>query len=215
MHLDTLKRGDELLVTCGGCGSGKGFALKMIPKAKEMKARSKGVWDSAGDQSATENPWIQEEAEHRGLKVNYLYVHADPKVQWADPNAAKENRPNRGIISRAADPTDGRMVGAVIAAQSYGNGARNMQAFVDHNGHNPHASFTYLQNSGPKPIELPGIPKEALQIDTRELANFMIEAVKKSNAPAWVQRGALMDERLFRGQYGQAPKPQPARSVQG
>ncbi len=101
MHLDTLKPGNEILVTCGGCGSGKGFALKAIPKAKEMKSRCQGVWDSAGDQSASENPWIQNEAEKRGLKVNYLYVHADPKVQWADPK--------RGVIARAADPADGRM----------------------------------------------------------------------------------------------------------
>lgn len=202
MHMDTLKEGDELLVTCGGCGSGKGFALKMIPKAKEIKARCKGVWDSAGDQSATENPWIQAEAERRGLKVNYLYVHADPKVQWADPE--------RGVIKRAGDPADGRMVGARVFADSYANGARNMQAFTQRHQNNPHASFTFLQNAGPKPIELPGIPPEALKIDAQELTQFAAEAVHKSNAPAHVKRGALMDLRIFGGQREQ-PTSQPAR----
>lgn len=80
-ELDTLKKGDEILVTVGGCGSGKGFALKNVPEALSMKSRSKVVWDSAGDQNATENVWIQREAEKRGLKVNYVFVHADPRNQ--------------------------------------------------------------------------------------------------------------------------------------
>jgi hypothetical protein len=187
-HLDTLKPGDEVLVTVGGCGAGKGYALKNVPKALEIKARSKCVWDSAGDQDATENPWIQEEAEKRGLKCNYVYVHADPKNQWAHPE--------RGVIKRAADPADGRMVGAMVFADSYALGAKNMKAFHDRNQHNPHASFTFLENAG-KPRELPGIPEEALKLDRHELAAFAIDAVNKSDAPAHVKRGALMDQRIW------------------
>ncbi len=187
--MGTLQKGDEVLVTVGGCGAGKGFALKNIPKALELKKKSKIVWDSAGDQSATENPWIQEEAEKRGLKVNYVYVHANPEVQWAHPKM--------GVIKRAADPTDGRMVGAIVFADSYANGARNMQAFYEHNKSNQQASFIFLQNSGPVPQELPGIPEEALKIDARKLAEFAIDAVNKSDAPAHVKRGALMDQRIW------------------
>src|SRR5262249_17451605 len=113
-HLNTLKEGDEILVTVGGCGAGKGYALGNVPEALAMKDRSKAVWDSAGDQNATENPWIQSEAEARGLKVNYIYVHADPYSQWAHPE--------RGVVKRAADPKDGRMVDAYVFADSYAIG---------------------------------------------------------------------------------------------
>jgi len=89
--------------------SGKGYALKNVPEALSMKQKSKVVWDSAGDQNATENPWIQREAEKRGLKVNYVYVHADPQEQWAG---------GRGVVQRANDPSDGRMVDAKVFADS-------------------------------------------------------------------------------------------------
>ena len=41
--------------------SGKGYSLDNTPEAVAMKKESKAVWDSAGDQNATENPWIQQE----------------------------------------------------------------------------------------------------------------------------------------------------------
>lgn len=199
-HLDTLKAGDELLVTCGGCGSGKGFALGNIPQALAIKQRSKAVWDSAGDQNATENPWIQHEAEKRGLKVNYLHVHANPRTQWADPE--------RGVVKRAADPKDGRMVGAKVFADSYAHGARNMQAFHDKHKNNPHASFMFLENAGAGVInELPGIKPEALNIDADELAAYAMDVVAKGDAPEHVKRGALMDARIW-GAKAQAPAPQ-------
>mgnify|MGYP000152015309 FL=1 len=68
-HLNTLKPGDSVLVTVGGCGSGKGYTLKNTELGKNLTAEAKAVWDSAGDQNATENPWILEEATKRGLKV--------------------------------------------------------------------------------------------------------------------------------------------------
>jgi hypothetical protein len=187
-HLDTLKPGDEILVTVGGCGAGKGYALKNVPEALEMKTRSKAVWDSAGDQNATENPWVQREAERRGLKVNYVYVHADPRKSWADPE--------RGVVKRAADPNDGRMVDAYVFADSYALGARNHQAFMDKNADNPNANFIFIENIG-RPRRIDGIPGKALRLNRKALAKFALNVVKKSDAPPHVKRGATIGERIW------------------
>ncbi len=187
-HLDTLKEGDEIMVTVGGCGAGKGFALKNVPAAMEMKSRAKVVWDSAGDQNATENPWILKEAESRGLKVNYVFVHADPQTQWADPD--------RGVVKRASDPKDGRMVDAKVFADSYAIGAKNHHAFHQANKDNKSASFVFLDNtSGPKQVA--GVPKEALSLDADKLAAFAESKVQESSAPPRVKAGALLGRRIW------------------
>jgi HK97 family phage portal protein len=188
-HLDTLSEGDEIMVTVGGCGAGKGFALKSNPDALELKNKSKAIWDSAGDQNATENPWILKEAEERGLKVTFVYVHADPKVQWADPN--------RGVVKRAADPKDGRMVDAKVFADSYAIGAKNHHAFHQANKDNPNARFVFLDNTG-TPKRVDGVPQAALDLDSDELAAFAEREVEKSSAPEHVKRGALVGRRIWR-----------------
>lgn len=196
-ELDNLKEGDAIMVTVGGVGAGKGYAINStneetgepnVPQAVAIKKQSKVVWDSAGDQNATENPWIQQEAEKRGLKVNYVFVHANPETQWAHPK--------RGVVKRAADPKDGRMVDAKVFADSYALGVRNHQAFYEANKDNPNANFTFIENGSP-PKLLKGIPPEALQYDRHQLAQFAIDAVKKSDAPPHVQRGATMGERIW------------------
>ncbi len=187
-HLDTLSKGDEVLVTAGGCGAGKGFALKKVPEAGDMKKRSKVVWDSAGDQNATENPWIQREAEKRGLKVNYLFVHADPTTQWAHPE--------RGVVKRAGDPADGRMVDAKVFADSYALGAKNHAAFAKSQEGNPNASFLYLDNTkGPRLV--PEMPQEALAYDRHHLERFALDALETADAPAHVKRGAKQGQRIW------------------
>lgn len=187
-HLDTLSKGDEIMVTVGGCGAGKGFALKNNADALALKNQAKAIWDSAGDQNATENPWILKEADARGLKVTFVYVHADPKVQWADPN--------RGVVKRASDPKDGRMVDAKVFADSYAIGARNHHAFHQANKDNPNARFVFLDNTGP-PKQISGVPDSALNLDADELASFAEREVEKSSAPDHVKRGALVGRRIW------------------
>lgn len=187
-HLDTLQPGDEIMVTVGGCGAGKGHALKNVPEAMSMKSSSKAIWDSAGDQNATENPWVQKEAESRGLKVNYVFVHADPETQWAHPKM--------GVVKRASDPNNGRMVDAMVFADSYAIGARNHQAFYESNKDNKNANFVFLENAA-KPRLIPNIPKEALEIDRHKLAEFAIGEIFKSSAPDHVKRGATIGARIW------------------
>lgn len=191
-HLNTLKPGDEVLVTVGGCGAGKGYALKNVPEALAMKQGAKAVWDSAGDQNATENPWVQRECEKRGLKANYVYVHTDPYKQWDDPN--------KGVVKRAGDPADGRMVDAKVFADSYAIGAKNHQAFYEANKDNPNAKFAFIDNTS-KPTLISGIPKEALSIDRHDLAQHALASVKKSDAPPRVKRGATSGERIWAGDH--------------
>ena len=188
-HLDSLNPGDEILVTVGGCGAGKGYAIKNDPEVLAMKDRSAAVWDSAGDQNATENPWILEEAAARGLKVNYVYVHADPKTQWADPN--------RGVVKRASDPKDGRMVDAQVFADSYAIGAQNHHAFHQANKDNPNATFSFIDNTGPKPARISGVPQSALGIDRKELAQFAVNTVREADVPQRVKDGALSGQRIW------------------
>lgn len=181
-HLDTLQPGDQILVTQGGCGSGKGFSVKNVPEALAMKAASKAVWDSAGDQNATENPWIQKEAEKRGLKVNYLFVHANPETQWADPK--------RGVVKRANNPEDGRMVDAMVYADSYAIGAKNHQAFYEKHKDNPSAKFAFLDSTEmPKLVDR--MPPEALKYDRKKLARMAQEQVAKLDVAEHVKAGAL------------------------
>lgn len=188
-HLDSLTEGDEVFVTVGGCGAGKGYSLKNVDAAKSVADSAAAVWDSAGDQNATENPWIQAEAEKRGLKVTYAYVHADPEISWADPQ--------RGVIKRANDPKDGRMVDSQVFADSYAIGAANHAAFANQHKDNPNAKFIYIDSSKGTPTQVDTMPEDALKVNREKLASFATDAVHKSDAPAHVKEGALCGERIW------------------
>ena len=190
-RLDSLKPGDRVLVTVGGVGAGKGFALANVPEAKALAGNAKVVWDSAGDQNATENPWVQHEAEKRGLKVDYVYVHANPYDQWANPQ--------RGVVQRAANPKDGRMVDAAVFADSYALGAKNFDAFRKIHQGNPNATFTYLDNAHGAPKLLPEMPKTDLHVDRDELRAFAEKTVRERDVPIRVKFGALAGDRVWGG----------------
>lgn len=189
-YLDTLKEGDEVLITVGGCGAGKGYCLDNSALALAAKARSKAVWDSAGDQNATENAWIQKELEKRGLKGNYFHVTADPKTQWADEK--------RGVVARASAPKDGRMVDGAVFADSYAIGNRNHDAFHKANLNNPNASFIFVK-SGKTIDEIPEIPKENLNLDRKALAKMAYDVVEKGDFPDRVKLGGTVGKRIWKG----------------
>lgn len=188
-HLDSLPAGGTILVTVGGCGAGKGFALQNVPQAKELASKASVVWDSAGDQNATENAWILSEAEKRGLKVTYAFVHADPKIQWADPKM--------GVVKRANNPKNGRMVDAAVFADSYAQGAKNHHAFHQAHKNNPNAQFVFMKN-GKTPQLVDGVPPEALAIDRDELYHFAMDTINKMEyLPPTLKRGAQAGARIW------------------
>jgi len=188
-ELDGLNKGDGILVTVGGVGAGKGYALGNVPEAKALKNKSKVVWDSAGDQNATENSWVQGEAAKCGLNVTYVYVHADPKVSWADPG--------RGVVKRAGNPKDGRMVDAHVFGDSYAVGARNHAAFAKKHANNSSANFVYLDSSSGPPKKVGAMPKEALTYKAKDLTKFAIDTINKSDAPKHVKQGGTIGSRLW------------------
>jgi hypothetical protein len=197
-HMDTMEEGQEILVTVGGCGAGKGYGLEKdeatgqprVPVAYNLAQRANAVWDSAGDQNATENPWILQEARKRGLRVSYVFVHADPKVSWADPK--------RGVVQRATKPENGRMVDALVFADSYAMGAKNHHAFSEKHRHDPDVTFMFLKNGNP-PEVLNEMPKEALAVDRRELAKFAVDTIKqRTDLPEHVLSGALAGTEIWK-----------------
>lgn len=189
-HLESLPKGSEILITVGGCGAGKGFALKQVPEVSGLAKSSAAVWDSAGDQNATENTWVQELAEKHGHKTTYVYVHADPYVAWADPS--------RGVVKRANDPSDGRMVDASVFADSYAIGARNFASFRENHKDNPNVKIVLIDSSKGKPKLVNSLPDEAFNIDREKLREFAAATVATRPVAPRVKRGALVGARIWK-----------------
>jgi hypothetical protein len=199
IHLDQMSPEDRkkgLLVTVGGVGAGKGHALKNLSDhVPEVNSKKYGViWDSAGDQNATENPWLLKEASKRGIPVTYVYVSSDPKISWADEK--------RGVVKRARNPENGRMVDASVFADSYAIGAKNHHAFSKAN--EGKAKFVYVEN-GKSIRSLPGVPPSDLTIDRRALRKFAIDTVEKlPDLEPRIRRGALAGARIWKKKEARA-----------
>lgn len=190
-----LKRLDEIeklpeeqrtiLVTSGGCAAGKGMALKADP------ALSKGVaatWDAAGEQNATENPWLMAECEKRGIRPTFLFVHANPDLSF------------QNSIKRAKG--QGRMVDARVFADSYAEGAKNFAAFAEKN--KGKANFVFAQVPEPgKPAEFlkDGMPKAALEMDADKIYDTALKYLddNKDSIPEPIYQGATAGRRIWKG----------------
>ena len=172
--------------------SGKGFATKTLSKNGFPEFDTNGygaVWDSAGDQNATENPWLLKEAKKRGIRVTYVYVSADPKVSWAHEK--------RGVVARAKGTKDGRMVDAAVFADSYAIGGRNHAAFAKR--HARDARFLYVQN-GDVIMRLPGVPSGDMSRDRSALNAFALDKVAElgDGIPPRIRRGATGGRRIWK-----------------
>lgn len=142
----------NLMVTSGGCAVGKGFGLE--PKGREAirdntsdkslvsdyerrttPNRNMIIWDSAGDQNATELPWVASQ------NVDHVtFVHT------VGNGAKNASNAKSGLVQRAVDK--GRMVDANVYSQSYWIGNYNFQVFYDNNNSNPKFSFFKVENPG-------------------------------------------------------------------
>lgn len=196
MKLDTLKPGDEVLITSGGVAAGKGYALKTA--VPELKDSVKAVWDAAGDQNATENPWIMKELQSRALKGTFVYVNSDPEIAF--PRA----------LTRAQET--GRIVDAAVFADSYTLGAWNFQAFMEKN--RMKADFVILDNRT-KPAKLDSIPKESLSLGRRKVFDGLTREIKSregSLRPS-LKRGALGAIRYWPELFGQGKRSHASKSL--
>lgn len=187
-----LKRLDEIeklppekrtiLVTSGGVAAGKGSALAARP---DLASSVSATWDAAGEQNATENEWLFEEAKKRGIRPTFLFVHADPRQSWP------------GAVERAKGI--GRMVDARLFADSYAIGAKNLKDFYDK--HKGEVDFVFAKSGGKgKPAEIVNdIPGEALALDADDIYDFASKYVdeKKNELPEHIYEGATIGRRIW------------------
>lgn len=193
-YLDTVvaqyPEGDQrrsVLITAGGCGAGKGYALGKVEAVSSLQGQVGAVWDSAGEQNSTELPWVTAEAEKRGLTVYAAYVHADPKETWASPK--------KGVVERAQKK--GRMVDARVFVDSYVIGAKNFAAWQKTVEHNANIKTVVIDNRT-TPVVVPSMPAEALGIDSEPLYHWAIDYVQKSNVAPAIKRAATGGMRIWK-----------------
>lgn len=177
----------RVLVTSGGCASGKGYCIENVEETNSISKQVGAVWDAAGEQNATENPWIMKECEKRGIKPVFTFVDADPSVTWASPD--------RGVVERANKK--GRMVDARLFADSYAIGAKNFKAFYDREKDKGRAEFIFISGRS-KPKVVPDFPEEAVSLDAEQVYAQASEAIDKhQNLKPAVRRGASIGRRIW------------------
>lgn len=193
----------SVLATNGGCAAGKGSTLArstqkddphfgMLPAAEQVGA----IWDAAGEQNATENAWIYEECQKRGIKATFAYVWADPKDTWEGKD--------RGVIRRAK--RKGRMVDARLFADSYALGAQNMKAFAERYKDKPGADFIFIDNrqkAAPKLLDR--FPDETLQWDAEKIYANAVTSLKqhKGDLDKSLIKGGLAGTKIWGPPRGQ------------
>lgn len=178
----------HILVTAGGCGAGKGYALANVKEVGSLQDATDGIWDSAGDQNSTEMEWLYKHAKQRGIKATFVYVHNDPMSIWGNPKM--------GVVQRAK--AQGRMVDARVFADSHTHGARNFQKFAEKAGKDPNVSIVYLDNSNPSgPSQVPSIPQSAIEMDPESLYVQAMSYLQQADVPEHVKRGGMVSARLW------------------
>lgn len=190
----------QVLVTSGGVASGKGYAIGNIESVNSVAKQVGAVWDAAGEQNATENPWVLAECQKRGLKPVFVFVDSDPKETWANPA--------RGVVERAQKK--GRMVDARLFADSYALGAKNFKAFHEQHKDTEGVSFVLLENRG-TPKLLDSFPEQALSRSTDDIYKEASDVVDQHQSlKGAVRRGATVGRRIWGGSGGQRAQEQPA-----
>lgn len=117
-------------------------------------------------------------------------MHTDPYDAWASEV--------KGVVYRANDPKDGRMVDAMVFADSYAIGGRNFKAFYDQQRENPNANFVFLDNTS-KPTLMLDLPKEAHEVDGEKLLQHAYKIIEEraDTLRSTVVRGAMIHARLW------------------
>ena len=188
-HLDEVAKGPDdkktVLVTSGGCASGKGWSLGSNPRAAEMQRLAGAIWDATGEANGTENPWIVEECRKRGIKMQFAYIHANPEAAFPR------------MLSRAAQI--GRVVDVLPMADSYSIGAKNFQAFHESHRNDPDCEFILFDNSGEAPTEISEVPPESVNVKPEALyAKLSAEMDKAApTVPPYVADGARNGRRYW------------------
>ena len=137
-------KGKTIVVTLGGCASGKGFGLENPSKVEGKTSDGKTfssimkkagvIWDSAGDQGGDELNWIANVAKKSGSDVIFVYTVASPQ-------AAAKN-----AVGRVQ--AQGRIVASQTFNESYTKTDKNYKAFQKANKNNKRYTFVTVDNPG-------------------------------------------------------------------
>ena len=177
----------HVLVTAGGVSAGKGFSIANNPEISSIANKAAAIWDSAGEQNSTEMPWVAQELESRGIKATFVYVHADPRKMWTNPEF--------GAVKRAEKK--GRMVDAHLYADSYVHGSKNFKAFHDANKSNGNMQFAYIDSTDGMAVK-PDMPSKATSLDRKELYKESVDHLLASEStPDWIKRGGSTGIRIW------------------
>lgn len=191
-HLDTkMKKGDMILVTMGGVAAGKGYAVEKV--FNERADQIGAVWDTAGEQNGTEMEYVIAQAEKRGLKVEFVYVHTDPTDHAF---AGME-----GFFSRAK--SKGRTPTSQVFGQSYKIGADNFNGGQKKYKDNKDVSWKILDNPNPKSGKaarenLKSVPVAEVP-DPKKLQKKFEKEVEARDLPQWIKDAAMSGHRIFKG----------------
>jgi len=177
----------HVLVTAGGVSAGKGFSIANNPEISSIASKAAAIWDSAGEQNSTEMPWVASELEKRGIKATFVYVHADPRKMWTNPDF--------GAVKRAEKK--GRMVDAHLYADSYVHGSKNFKAFHDAHKSNENMQFAYIDSTDGMAVK-PEMPSQATSLDRSELYKESVDHLLASEStPDWIKRGGSTGLRIW------------------
>ncbi len=190
--LAELPAGSTVMMTTGGTGAGKGFAIGNIEAANQVASSVDAVWDSAGEQAATEMPWVLALCEQFGHTVTFVHVDADPAFAWKNESF--------GILPRWKKK--GRGPSLEVSINSYIDSAKNVLAFQQAQAGNESCQFITLKNgSPPEVLDAAGAKAQLSSTagqDRRALQQDLSTYVKSSDlVPAWITDAALMGARIW------------------
>ncbi|MEW5847483.1 MAG: hypothetical protein AB2A00_01670 [Myxococcota bacterium] len=185
-HLKALPKGSQVLVTSGGCASGKSYAIEKGLSSEFTKSFG-AIYDAAGEQCATENEWVKKTCEKYGHNPVYVYVQGNMEVSF------------KRSVERAVEK--GRAVDVLPFANSYVDGAKNFAAFLDRN---PGVQYLLIDNSGGAPREMKreelkqyGASQAAVKGLMGQLQSFSLADVSEKSRQAFVQKhGEKLDVML-------------------
>ena len=180
----------KVLVTAGGVGSGKTYAIGNVQAVNDISQDAAATWDAAGDQNSTECQWVMAHCQKRGIKTDYVYIHANAEESWAHPTD-----PKRGVMNRSVKK--GRMVDARIFADSYDHGPKTFKKFADSFGGQEGVNISYIDNASGAPQRLEDMPESALSVNSEQLYDRALSTLSSANVPEHVKTGGSSGIRIW------------------
>jgi hypothetical protein len=201
---DPEQAGGTVLITAGGVGAGKSYAIDKLAESDEtmQQAVSSEVarFDAAGEACSSEVPWAIEQAKASGFKPVVVFVDRDPSKAMSEkvPDGDGENGfLHRGILPRSE--MKGRMVDAYSIADSYTVGPRNFQAVADNYAEDEDVGIMIVNNDAKQPQLVAGIDPSHLAIEPKDLRAQVVGAIQDYGNQEMIESGVHTPQRVWGG----------------